>query len=832
MDKYEYKLKTEQMLKLMENGAYNRAAEIADSIDWKRVRNVNMLLNVSNIYEKIRDYRKSFGVLRAAYHRTEGSRKILYRLCTLAIKVGNLEEAIDYYDEYVQAAPKDPNQYILRYRLLRARRAPIEQQIRALEQFKKAEYVEEWAYELAKRYEEAGMTAECLEECDDLILWFSEGKYVYKAMELKMRYKPLTPLQQEKYDRRLEEAEKSSERAAEKLIDLGRIKAEEEEKRRREQEEAARYTEDMLERSEQIAEPENAELSEEEVAEQLKKAEPPKKKLGDTMKLGEALQNLFHTEKEEAQEQEELELSEEDAEEYEEDIEELAEEDAEPVEGDDEESTGEDDCSDLAEALEEIESLSDLELLDQVTEEEPVEEIIEETIETKVKEVDLKELEELAEPEVADAADVEVIEEPEVAEEAEKEDMEKESIKLEETEIKEDERIDEPVDDILDIDDILAEWEAAEGSTVGELLDVWAEEELKTGTLSNGTVENYLGAIRCIKKHPIADRKLKTVTAEHLQAFLDLLTFGGEFPDGKVKKGYSKDYIHSFSAVLQQSFRFAVFPKQLISFNPMQYIKLKKQAEEVDLFSDDEVEEGTQPISHEDYERLIQYLEKKNPPAILPIQIAYYAGLRIGETCGLTWQDINLEEQCLTIKRSIRYDGMKHKNIIGPTKRKKVRIVDFGDTLTEILKAARKEQLKNRMQYGELYHRNYYKEVHVKNRVYYEYYHLDGTQEVPTDYKEISFVCLRPDGSLELPSTLSIVCRSVAKKLEGFEDFHFHQLRHTYTSNLLSNGAAPKDVQELLGHSDVSTTMNIYAHSTRKAKRDSARLLDKVASNA
>lgn len=134
-------------------------------------------------------------------------------------------------------------------------------------------------------------------------------------------------------------------------------------------------------------------------------------------------------------------------------------------------------------------------------------------------------------------------------------------------------------------------------------------------------------------------------------------------------------------------------------------------------------------------------------------------------------------------------------NIIGPTKREKVRIVDFGDTLTEILKAARKEELKNRMQYGELYHRNY--------------------------YKEISFVCLRPDSSLELPSTLSIVCRSVAKRLEGFEDFHFHQLRQTYTSNLLSNGDAPKDLQELLGLSDVSTTMNIYAHSTRKAKRDS-----------
>ena len=117
------------------------------------------------------------------------------------------------------------------------------------------------------------------------------------------------------------------------------------------------------------------------------------------------------------------------------------------------------------------------------------------------------------------------------------------------------------------------------------------------------------------------------------------------------------------------------------------------------------------------------------------------------------------------------------------------------------------------------------------SRVYYEYYHLDGTEEIPADYKEISFVCLRPDGCLELPSTLSIVCQSVAKRLDGFENFHFHQLLHTYTSNLLSNGAAPKDVQELLGHSDVSTTMNVYAHSTRKAKRNSARLLDKVAGN-
>ncbi|EGB91785.1 hypothetical protein HMPREF0240_03437 [Clostridium sp. D5] len=211
VDKYEYKLKTEQMLELMESGAYNKAAEIADTIDWKRVRNATMLTNVSDIYERNGDYQKSYEVLNIAYHRAEGSRKVIYRLCALALKTGNVDEAIDYYDDFMQVAPKDPNQHILRYKILRARRAPVEQQIEALEEFKKAEYIEEWAYELARLYQEAGMTAECLEECDDLILWFSEGKFVFKAMELKMQYKQLTPSQQEKYDHRYEKIESETE---------------------------------------------------------------------------------------------------------------------------------------------------------------------------------------------------------------------------------------------------------------------------------------------------------------------------------------------------------------------------------------------------------------------------------------------------------------------------------------------------------------------------------------------------------------------------------------------------------------------------------------------
>ncbi len=200
MDKYEYRVKTEQMMEYMEKRQYKKAMEIADTIDWRRVKNASMLNNVSEIYEQGGEIRKSRDILLVAFDRSPGSRKVVYRLGTLALRLDEIDEASDCYEEFVKIAPKDPNQYILKYKILKAQGSPLSEQIAALSDFKKAEYVEKWAYELAKLYHGAGMTAECLEECDDLILWFSEGKYVYQAMELKMKYKPLTPLQQEKYD--------------------------------------------------------------------------------------------------------------------------------------------------------------------------------------------------------------------------------------------------------------------------------------------------------------------------------------------------------------------------------------------------------------------------------------------------------------------------------------------------------------------------------------------------------------------------------------------------------------------------------------------------------
>ena len=470
VDKYDYKVKTEQMLELMEDGAYRQAAEIADLIDWKRVRNTGMLANVSEIYEKNKEYQKAYEVLNLAYRRAEGSRKIISRLCTLAVKTGNVDEAIDYYDDFVQIAPKDPNQYILRYQILRAQRAPVEQQIEALEEYKKSEYIEEWAYELAKLYQEAGMTAECLEECDDLILWFSEGQYVYKAMELKMQYKPLTPSQQEKYDRRYEKLSEETEEMPD-ILAYAEAKGGEADSADVEDAVEADGKDDIGDAAEDKESPdEEAALSEESASgeasdssENIDAAEPKKKKIGDTMPLGEALKKLLHPEKQVMPEEEE-----------------------------------EPELDDLADEIGEIESVADIDIVAQIAEEKKkavtaaggMTEITPDEIDVEeTQEISLEEAEELLPEDEEDIID----EEAEIIEDVEAED----GISEDES-AKDFSKNDDQITGQMSLEDILSGWEGAPDRDMEpeseEIEDLLAGDEAEAEDLEDEAIEDQAAA--------------------------------------------------------------------------------------------------------------------------------------------------------------------------------------------------------------------------------------------------------------------------------------------------------------------------------------------------
>lgn len=199
MDKYEYKLKLDQMKSLTAENNYSAAAEIADTINWHKIKNVNALMKAGEIYEKTGRYEESRDILLTAYDRSPIGRMIIYRLAEVAVKMGNYSEAQDYYQEFVEIAPHDNLKYVLKYEISKAQGADLNTQIGILEELKEQEYLEEWAFELACLYHKAGLSDKCIDACDELILWFGDGPYVERALELKMLYQPLTKQQEEKY---------------------------------------------------------------------------------------------------------------------------------------------------------------------------------------------------------------------------------------------------------------------------------------------------------------------------------------------------------------------------------------------------------------------------------------------------------------------------------------------------------------------------------------------------------------------------------------------------------------------------------------------------------
>lgn len=205
MDKYEFKLRSEEIDKLMEQQKYADAVRLADTIDWRRVKSASTLAKIAELYKLNKRFEECRDLLEMAYDRNPGNRNVVYGLCEISLEFGDIVEAIEYFKEFAKLAPRDTGVYTLRYRIYEAQNVGYEDRIELLEELKKKDRIEEWEYELAYLYHRAGFATKCVEECDELILWFGEGPYVIKAMELKMLHEPLTPSQQEKYDRRNEE---------------------------------------------------------------------------------------------------------------------------------------------------------------------------------------------------------------------------------------------------------------------------------------------------------------------------------------------------------------------------------------------------------------------------------------------------------------------------------------------------------------------------------------------------------------------------------------------------------------------------------------------------
>lgn len=351
-----------------------------------------------------------------------------------------------------------------------------------------------------------------------------------------------------------------------------------------------------------------------------------------------------------------------------------------------------------------------------------------------------------------------------------------------------------------------------------DFLTQWMEEELNKSSRSNNTLTTYRVIVKNIQAVPISQLRLRSITTNHLQSFMDEICFG--------KKSYAKSTCNCYMSVLNNVFRYAIFPKQFITKNLMEFVINKKKNNEFSINKDNSL--FTNTITPQQFKSITDYLRARHSSSLLPIQISYYTGLRLGEVCGLTWEDVNLDNEYMIIRRTLFYNTNRHCMEIGPTKSGKSRIVDFGHTLCSILKEEKERQMEHNFTYSPRIYQNYYKKIRESHRCHYELYRFQKNEKVPRNMNKLNFVCLLSNGSYLMPRTIQNMCITVRQSLSGIDHFHFHSLRHTYTSNLLEQGASPQDVQELLGHADVRTTMNIYAHSQRDSRRKSVLLLDKI----
>lgn len=385
--------------------------------------------------------------------------------------------------------------------------------------------------------------------------------------------------------------------------------------------------------------------------------------------------------------------------------------------------------------------------------------------------------------------------------------------------------------------------------TVNELMDEWYAVEVEPSSRASTTRDSYRNVMDHIRSASLGSKRLKDITIEILQAYVDEKYYGEYDAQGnEIKHAYSESTMKEEFVVLNSIFKFAVYPKEYLKSSPMSYVKKRKKPEKIDLFGN--TDNQKEIISHEQFHRIEVFLqEHKNSYGIgyrymlLPIQISYYTGLRAGELAGLCWEDVDIAGRRIIVRRSMYYDTANKCWELKVPKNGKQRIVDFGDTLANILTVAKAEQAADETRYGELYQTHFCQVQNICGRQHHVIFtkmplvnevigsrvghgrlltEADKTQTL----MPLNFVSRKEDGELVTTQTLKNCNKLIQKHLPDIP-FHMHGLRHTYGSNMVASGANFKDLQMLMGHSDIGITLNTYAHVTEKSRKTAVDLLEK-----
>ncbi len=384
--------------------------------------------------------------------------------------------------------------------------------------------------------------------------------------------------------------------------------------------------------------------------------------------------------------------------------------------------------------------------------------------------------------------------------------------------------------------------------TVNDLMDEWYAVEIDPSSRASTTRDSYRNVMNHIREHHIGSIPLKDVTVDALQAYVDEKYYGEYDADGReIKHAYSESTMKEEFVVLNGIFKFAVYPKEYIKASPMEFVKKRKKARQANLFAADEGK--MEIISHGEFLAISEFLrEYKNSFGwgyrymLLPVQISYYTGLRAGELAGLSWEDVDMKGRRLIVRRSMYYDTVNKCWELKTPKNGKQRIVDFGQTLAEILAAAKAEQNADQKMFGEYYQAHYCQVKNISGRQHHIIYTDIKTEtgvissrvaygkpmtevDLSQQLVPVSFVCRKQDGELVTPQTLKNCNKLIQTHLKSIP-FHMHGLRHTYGSNMVASGANFKDLQMLMGHSDIGITLNTYAHVTETSRKSAVDLLE------